>query len=273
MKSDLNSLTSELEERLRQLESSSAAENLATIETTLHFLTDWITGEGFFSPADEINFFKNVAPPFFSKLIYFQKIYQLEIQSAFGDLSSRKRLVKQFRKKISYFFQANVSLVAYYAAGSVSNDELYFLRANQQPIQPTDDLALFVDTRICTLATYKIAKMLAYKRLDRYLLSCLEQLNVEMKNPLQQERKSVIQWTASKTAATELVYSLFSSGIFNNGQARLKEIVYAFEQCFQVDLSGYQSTYQDMKMRKKSRTAFLSDLRQKLEAKMDEEEE
>ncbi|MGN6493407.1 MAG: RteC domain-containing protein [Agriterribacter sp.] len=273
MKSDLSFLIGEMEQRLQFLDSSPAAENLSTIESALHFLTDWITSNGFASTSEEIDFFKNVAPPFFSKLIYFQKRHQLDIQTALSDSTSRKRLFKQCRRKISYFFTANATLIGYYASGASSNDEQYFLRASQPSLPPTDDMALFVDTRICTLATYKIAKMLAYKKWDRYLLGCLDELSEEIKNPKKEQTRGLLQWTASKSAATELVYGLFSSGTFNNGQARLKEIIYAFEQCFQIDLRGYQSAYQELKMRKKSRTAFLADLRQKLEAKMDEEED
>lgn len=279
MKSNMQTLIDEMDERLQFLQASpagiraSAAEAVAAIESNLKLLADWITNEGFSSPADEIDFFRNMAPKFFSKLIYFQKIYQLEIQTTYSDLANRKQLYKQHRKKIRYFFTSNAALFSYYASGSESNDNEYFLRSKQQPLNATDDLALFVDTRICTIPAYKIAKMLAYKKLDHYLLAALSQLSVEIKDPQPLQRKGPIQWTASKIAATELIYGLFSSGIFNNGQAKLKEIIFAFEQSFQIDLTGYQSTYQDMKMRKKSRTAFLSDLRQKLESKMDDEED
>jgi hypothetical protein len=273
MKSDLQALSTEMDQRILALESGSITDSDASLESILKFFSDQIILEDFSSPEEEINFFKNVAPLFFSKLIYFQKLYTIRLHSTHADLASRKRLFKAFRKKISYFFEVNASLISYYASGGNANDQQYFLRSTQQILQPMDDFALFVDTRICTVASYKIAKMLAYKKLDLHLLNRLDQLNSEIKNPQQSATKKLIQWTASKTAATELVYSLFSSGIFNNGQARLKEIIFAFEQSFQIDLGGYQSAYQDMKMRKKSRTAFLSELRQNLESKMDEEED
>ena len=57
MKSDLSFLIGEMEQRLQFLESSSAAENLAAIASSLHFLTDWICVNGFASAAEEIDFF------------------------------------------------------------------------------------------------------------------------------------------------------------------------------------------------------------------------
>lgn len=273
MKSGLRQLLEQLEEALSQQETKPSKSATTLITDAVSLLTDWIMKEGFAGPDEEINFFKHVAPSFFSRLIFLQKRYQLDIQSSCGDFSSRKRLIKQFRKKIGYFFNANAPFLSYYASGATDQDSLYFLRINQNNLRASDDWALFVDRRICTLATYKIAKMIAYQKLDSFLRAWQAELNAEMNNPVPARFKNALQWTASKSAATELAYGLFSSGIFNNGQARLKEIIYAFEQCFQIDLGGYQSAYQDMKMRKKSRTAFLSDLRQKLESKMDEEEE
>jgi hypothetical protein len=78
-----------------------------------------------------------------------------------------------------------------------------------------------------------------------------------------------VQWTGSKAALTELIYALQSGGVLNNGLTGIKEIAENFEKIFQVELGNYYHCFNEIRLRKKNRTALLDHLREKVLQKMD----
>jgi len=79
----------------------------------------------------------------------------------------------------------------------------------------------------------------------------------------------LFQWTGSKAALTELIYALQSGGVLNNGLTPIKEIAENFEKIFQVELGNYYHCFNEIRLRKKNRTALLDHLREKVLQKMD----
>ena len=63
-----------------------------------------------------------------------------------------------------------------------------------------------------------------------------------------------------------------SSGVLNNGNADIKEIMTYIEASFKIDLGDYYRTYLAMRERKRDRTPFLNSLIQKLLRKMNEDD-
>lgn len=82
-----------------------------------------------------------------------------------------------------------------------------------------------------------------------------------------------LNWTTSKTALTELIYALYSHGVFNNGNTDIKLITKTLESTFNINLGDFYHTYMELKARKINRTKFLDSLRENLLKKMDEEDE
>lgn len=85
--------------------------------------------------------------------------------------------------------------------------------------------------------------------------------------------KSLLNWTGSKTALTELIYALYSHGVFDNGNADIKVISKTFERTFNVDLGDFYHTFLELKSRKINRTKFIDSLRDALIKRMDEQDE
>jgi len=56
-----------------------------------------------------------------------------------------------------------------------------------------------------------------------------------------------LNWTASKTALTELIYALYSHGVFHNGNTDIKLIAKAFEDAFNIDLGNFYHTFMELK--------------------------
>ena len=82
-----------------------------------------------------------------------------------------------------------------------------------------------------------------------------------------------LKWTASKTALTELIYALYSHGVFNNGNTDIKLIAKTFEEAFNIELGNFYHTFMELKARKINRTKFLDNLCEALIKKMDEQDE
>lgn len=271
-------LKEQMEEELRTIETNLvikdyAANAIRIIQKYIEELRRLLEDHEFETVAEEIKFFKYQAPEVYGQLIYYRNLYHIHTKNVSASIAVQKKQLRHEHKKIGYFYCANVELLSYYATGMQERDEHLFTRKEQDILYLNDDYAFMVDTRICPLATYKIAKMKACQRLENDILAILKGLKLQVPTLGTIMPPVELQWTASKIAITELIYGLYTTSVFNSGQARLKEIVAGFEQYFKVDLNDYKSIYQDMKMRKKSRTSFLSELRTKLEAKMDDEEQ
>lgn len=71
-------------------------------------------------------------------------------------------------------------------------------------------------------------------------------------------------WTAAKTDAVELIYSLKASGAVNNGNIDISELVAIWQYVFQTDLKEYYHKFSDITSRKKDIPVFLNKLREAL---------
>ncbi len=275
MKAYCTTVLTQIENGIREWEeenrNAETRDKLITlIEQCIAELKEWMLHHNFSTPEEEVDVFKNLAPDIFAALIYHRKLKFLHNRLHVINRSIQKKYLRNELKKITCFFLANQELLNYYSNNSNDRDLSLFLRNTHEHNYFHDDYTFLMDHRFCPLATYKIAKMKAYQKLETDILAYLH--NKQTLPAREETTQKTVQWTASKSAATELIYGLFASGVFNGGQAKLKEIVSVFEHTFHLSLEGYHRSYQDLKMRKKSRTSFLTDLRTQLENKMDEEE-
>ncbi len=86
------------------------------------------------------------------------------------------------------------------------------------------------------------------------------------------ELNSTILWTASKTDLIELIYAIYACGACNNGKVQIKELTNLFERLFGLQLGNTSLRFQEI-LRRKESTAFLSELKERLElyiARIDE---
>lgn len=78
-----------------------------------------------------------------------------------------------------------------------------------------------------------------------------------------------LSWTASKADMVELINSLQAGGVFNHGKTGIKEIAETFQKLFKIDLGNYYNVFNEIRLRKKNRTALLDHLKEKIIQKMD----
>ena len=213
-------------------------------------------------------------PQILSLLIYFNKIYSIELKRPNGSNEIQQEYYTKEQYSLTYFFERNIDLYQYHRSSSTHLDEYYFSRGKFHPTLCVDNQQFVQDSSFSTAFDYKIAKILAYDMLRIYLnkrLSHLTKCVYLPVNPKNSEQPA-LKWTGSKVAAIELGYAAHSAGVFNNGNADIREIMNLFEITFGIDLGDYYRTYIAIKSRKKERTVFLKMLIDSLTKCMDEDD-
>ena len=182
-----------------------------------------------------------------------------------------KYLRKQL-EKLHQFFTSNSGFYMYVRSGETLLDDIYFVRDKLDDYSANPH-CVDSDRSFTTSHDYLVARILANEMLQDYLnreISFLDEHSTASPTP---SPAFPLQWTASKAGLVELIYALQSGGVYNNGNAEIKEIADCFGKLFQVDLGNYYHTFNEIRLRKKSRTQLLDQLKEKVVKKMDEMDE
>lgn len=224
---------------------------------------------------EEINFFKHLKPKFYSKLIYHQKVISIQSHLPFAPLKGIKNYYLDELRKINDYISSNQEFVTYYRSQATSFDEIYFVRKEPGSwlLMSSEDFDL--DLNFSTIYDHKISKIMAFELISEFIKSMLAKLDID--HDLSADEKSQIaanvNWTGSKVALIELLYALQSAGYCNNGNIDLKHLASHLENLFNIDLGNYYRVFQEMRIRKISRTTFLDHLKERLVQRMDESDE
>ncbi|MEO9209536.1 MAG: RteC domain-containing protein [Ginsengibacter sp.] len=123
MENSLNGIWINEADPLQRLKLSSR-----TILCSIARLKNFIASYEFIDINDEINFFKNIKPKFSSKLIFYQKAYELQLYLPIGAVPDIKNYYLKELQKISEYLSHNKELLSYYRSNSTLFDEIYFVR-------------------------------------------------------------------------------------------------------------------------------------------------
>ena len=225
----------------------------------------------FSSKEEEIYFFKSQKPELLGRLLYFHKIYRIEVQCPTGSNDVIRLYLNKELDSLTYFFNRNLDFYQYYRSHSTVHDELYFLRGNVDFRLCTDSAQFDKDPNFSTGYDYKVAKILANEMLRIYLNKRLQKLECDsyIKERQTVTTKIPIRFTGKKNTLIELGYALVSSGDINHGNIEIKEFMEYLSAIFNIDLGGYYDAYIAMKERK-DQTAYLKKLEECLVERMEE---
>ncbi|MCT1524793.1 RteC domain-containing protein [Sphingobacterium hotanense] len=233
-------------------------------------IKDYVLKRGFTNVDEEIRFFKYQKPVIVSKLIYYNAIYKIETRKPYGAKRIRKYLKKEL-KKLKRFFDNNIDFYKYYRSNNSFLDEKMFVRGKHDIKLWLDTYYFQSDQSFSTSHDYKVAKIMANDLIQVYLE---DQLYCTYKRMfIKRTAISGLNWTGSKAALTELIYSLYYQSVLDNGNTDIRLIAEYFENAFNIDLGNFYHTYLEIRNRKRNRTKFLDALRDNLIKKMDEQEE
>jgi hypothetical protein len=222
---------------------------------------------------DEILFFREIKPKVLSFLIYFNKIYTIELKRPNGSNDIQRDYYRKELDCLTYFFDRNLDFYQYYRSNSVYLDEKYFVRGRIQSSLCTDSLHFIKDPQFSTGYDYKVSKILANEILKIYLNKKLQIIDKCFPiTPVKNIEINTYKWSFTKSAAVELGYALYSSSVINNGNIDIREVMMLIENIFNLDLGDYYRTYITIKNRKKDRTVFLNTLIENMIRRMDQDD-
>lgn len=253
MKPFVSALEKELAGRLKKIESSDLNILKKSLEASLVLgdafqrLRDFITNYTFKSEAEEIEFFKVIKPRLYHRLIYYRKVYNIEMNRPVGVESQKAYLIDEI-KAINRYNTKRSDFVRYYRSSLTHLDSLYYLRERIDTALYLESFHYERDPKFSTNADFKVAKLLANELLSAYLkgeLEALEYVKTASTDSLPSVR---LTWQDRKTDLTELIYLLDSKRSFGN--VPLSQLAAYIAKVFNIQLdTNLSRTFCDMKLR------------------------
>ena len=253
MKIFVSNLEKELAGRLKKIESSDLNILKKSLEASLVLgdafqrLREFIDTHIFKDEAEEIEFFKGETPRLYHRLIYYRKVYNIEMNRPVGVDSQRAYLIDEI-KAINRYNNKHSDFVRYYRSGMTHLDSLYYLRNRNDTTLYLESFHYERDPKFSTNADFKVAKLLANELLSAYLKGELEALEYVKKTSDDSLPSVRLTWQDSKTDLTELIYLLDSKRSFGN--VPLTQLAAYIANVFNTQLdTNLSRTFCDMKLR------------------------
>lgn len=265
----LNFIDLEIDNQIKKCEQA-----ITVTLKSINELKKLVTKTNFKAETEEMQFFKEIKPQFTSKLIYFNRVYKIEMKKPNGGNRILKKYYNNELIKLKAFFDDELEFYQYFRSGSTYLDYKYFLRGKFDIKLALDSYYFETDTSFATSHDFKVSTILANDLIQLYIENQLLILeNNEYSEKSQHKPNVKMIWTGSKVALVELMYALHTEGVFNNGAADLKEIAEYFEHIFEIDLGQYRRAFLEIRARKNDKTKFISTLNDQLLKRMENSDE
>jgi hypothetical protein len=246
-------------------------ESILLCKKAMSKLKRFISGYAFSDQEEEIRFFREQKPRFYSKYIYYINVYNFLMQQPAGGEDSYRKYIQFHLSDIERFFDSNKAFYQYYRSGSRHLDVLYFTRGGFDVHMELEDFE--EDDLYSTSHDYKLSKIIANERFYEYLVLETAKVHSPENGDLNGQEIFAFNhpaWTATQVDAVELIYALKTSGAINNGNIDIAELVTLFEFVFRMKIRDTYHTFTDITNRKKERTVFLKRLSESLTRWMDD---
>lgn len=279
MKSYIQELNSELQSQLQFIISETenqikAAElSIRILLSVIDKLKKFTIKYKFKNEAEEIHFFKTMKPHFISKLIYHNRVLNIETKKPYGGEKISRKYLNNELNKLKRYFDNNLEFYKYHRTNSTYLDHKYFVRGKHDIKLSLDTFYFEADHRFCTSHDYKVAKIIAHDLVQVYLedeIASLDRKELKRHSKSELLPKPTISWTGSKVALIELMYALHAEGSLNNGKIELNVIADFFEKSFAIDLGQFHRSFLELRERKTARTKYMDSLRTALIKRMDD---
>lgn len=240
----------------------------------------YTTGKDYTSH-DDIRFFKELKPTFYSKIHYYNELIRIENDTQVLSSAKKKKYFKKELCKLKEHCNNNRHLYKYLRTQSQEFDHIYFIRLSRDQYKyDAEGDSILCEDNHSSLYDSLASRIKANEMLKQFLeneLSIITNISTEKLSDIYGKsvpfQISNMKWTESKAAAVELLYSLYLSNSFNNGKADLIDYIRYGEQIMGIPLKEtFYKTYNEIKQRN-DRTRFLQNLIEKLENKMDNDNE
>lgn len=230
------------------------------IKSVIGELRTTISSYNFRDGAEEISYFKTLAPPFYSEHFYYSKLLTGELHRLSGTKEDRKSFQEQELQEIGRFFLVNGDFIRYHYSGSTGLDEKYFTRGAAGFWTP-DEIADVLDQLFC-LGSYKLSRLLGYERYRSWLETEIRLSEDPQAGHLNEFSGKVYGFEGTNSDAGEWITSFSNLKLITiNGQpADTKTLAQLFELIFARKLGNIYDIQHTNRNRKKDPTPFLNSL-------------
>jgi len=268
-----------LDENLAKLEGCEK-DILSLIEKAIGLCTvalldmkDKVIQEGFDNTTCEINFFKQVKPSVYSRLVYYIKRMNLETHRQALARKSQLTYLTDAIRELEEYYLTHADLYKYYRLNLDYMDEQYFLRHYTCKQTDIEYIHQLMDLDFSSPQDHRWAAFMAHERLIKELEYELEELKSGKSTEVVKAQHLPgcdFKWTESKVALIELIYALHSTRSINDGQFSIKNMVLLFERLFNIELGDVYRVFLEIRGRKVERTKYLDLLKDCLLRRMDD---
>jgi hypothetical protein len=150
--------------------------SLQIIKAKLAKVASHLKKEPFNNELEEVSYFKELNPKFYSCWIFVIASYQLELNTPCGTVETCKNYLEEELKIIQRYFNQNAFYYHYYKSGACELDAVCFVRGAQMESIPVSEIHLS-DNDLSTSFDLLFAKFMAYEKLQAYILSQLNEEN------------------------------------------------------------------------------------------------
>lgn len=260
------------DELIDRIESSDISILEKSIEAS-HVLADafnqlksFIACYEFKNEEEEINFFKEIKPKFCYRLIYYRKLYNIEMNRPAGSKKKQREYLNGELDEINKYNNKRLDFIRYYRSGASHLDSLFFLRRKMDTEQYLETFYYELDPNFSTNYDFKVAKILSNDMLRAYLMQEIERLNTNGLSLPSGFPSTKLTWHGSRTELMEQLYAWDSDNTF--GDIPLTQLSDYIQNVFNVRLDKNLSrAFSDMKIRNIP-TPFLDKLKDALLKRM-----
>lgn len=272
MKHFTSHLKKEIDAKIEQIECSEISMINKSLEASrilaeaFNQLKRFVLSYNFKDEDEEIFFFKETKPRLCSRLIYYRKVYNIEMNRPTG-IDKQREYLSELQDNINKYNTKRLDFIRYYRSGSSHLDILYFLRGKKNIEQYLETFNYEFDPDFSTNCDFKVAKILANDMLSAYLVQEMELLNDNgMKTYSFGFPAIKLTWKGSKVELQEQIVAWDSLGTF--GDVPLTQLYTYIQNIFNIQLdTNLSRSFGELKIRN-TPTPFLDKLKDALLQRM-----
>lgn len=265
-------LKKEIDAKIEQIECSEISMINKSLEASrilaeaFNQLKLFVLSYNFKDEDEEIFFFKETKPRLCSRLIYYRKVYNIEMNRPTG-IDKQREYLSELQDNINKYNTKRLDFIRYYRSGSSHLDILYFLRGKKNIEQYLETFNYEFNPDFSTNCDFKVAKIMANDMLSAYLVQEMELLNDNgMKTYSFGFPAIKLTWKGSKVELQEQIVAWDSLGTF--GDVPLTQLYSYIQNVFNIQLdSNLSRSFGELKIRN-TPTPFLDKLKDALLRRM-----
>jgi len=268
-------LKNEVDAKIEQIERAEISTMTKSLEASrilknaYNQLKEFTLSYTFQSEEEEILFFKEIKPRLCFRLIYYRKLYNIEMDRPTGT-DRQKEYLSGILNDINRYNHKRLDFIRYYRSGSSSLDSLYFLRLQADTEQYMETFSHEFDPNFSTNCDFKVAKILANDMLSDYIESEIETLNNNNNNISVNSfgfPAVKLTWKGTKAEFQEQVLAWDSASTF--GDVPFTQLHSYMQNVFNIQVDGKLSRVLDDLRTRNEPTPFINKLKKLLLRRMD----